>query len=64
VTYPSNNFDWWLDIGATFYVCSNKDLFSTYVSAKENVSMADYSTIAVLGTGTMVLTLTSGRLSH
>jgi len=61
VTSPSNSFDWCLDTGATCHVCSDKDLFSTYVTAKENVSMADRSTVAVLGTGTVVLILTSGK---
>jgi len=49
VTSPSNNSDWWLDIDATRLVCSNKDLFSTYITPKENVSIADRSTAAVLG---------------
>ena len=34
VTSLSNNSDWWLDIGATCHVCSNKNLFFTYVTAK------------------------------
>ena len=59
LTSPSNKSDWWLDTGTTCHVCSNKDLFSTYVAAKENVPMADRSNAAVLGTGTVVLTLTS-----
>ena len=61
VTATSNNFDWWLDTGATCHVCSNKDLFFTYVVTKKNMSMAIRSTVAVLGTRTMVLTLISGN---
>ena len=61
VTTPSNNSDWWLDTGATCHIFSNKDLISTYVAAKDNVSVADCSTAAVLGTETVVLTLTSEK---
>jgi len=60
VTSPSNNSDWWLDTGVTYHICSNKDLFSTYVVTKENMSMVDRFTITMLGTGTVVLILTSG----
>ena len=60
VTSPSNNSNWWLDTGATCHVCSNKNLFSTYVAAKENVSMANHSTVA-LRTATAVLILTSAK---
>jgi len=63
VTAPSNNSDWWLDTGATCHAYSNKDVFSTYVAAKKSVSMADRSTVAVLGTGTVVLTLTLETLT-
>ena len=56
VTSPFNNSDWWLDTGATCHVYSIKDLFFTYVASKENVPMADRSTVAVIGTRTMVLT--------
>ena len=38
VCTSSNNTDWWLDTGATCHVCCNRDLFTTYVAAKENVS--------------------------
>ena len=61
VTFPSNSSHWWLDTGATCYVCSNKDLFSTYIATRENMLMADCFTTVVLRTGTMVLTLTSGK---
>jgi len=61
VTSPSDNSDWWLDTGATCHVCSNKDLLSTYIAAKENVSMVNCSTADVLGTGIVVLVLTSGK---
>ena len=46
---------------ATCHVCSKKDLFFTYIVAKENVSMGDRSTVDVLGTEIVVLTLTSGK---
>ena len=36
-------------------------MFSSYVAAKENVSMADRSVVPVLRTGTVVLTLSSGK---
>jgi len=61
VTYPSNNSDWWPDTGAICHVCSNKNLFSTYVDAKENVSIADRSTAVALGIEIVMLTLTSGK---
>ena len=50
VTSPSHNSDWWLDTCATCLVCSNKDLFFTYIAAKKNVLMDDRSTVVVLGT--------------
>jgi len=61
VTSTSNNSDWWLDTCATCHVCTNKDLFFTYVAPDENVSMADRSTVVVLVIGIVVLTLTSGN---
>ncbi|XP_020266139.1 uncharacterized protein LOC109841590 [Asparagus officinalis] len=57
----NNISDWWLDTGATCHVCSNRDLFSSYAVTKKNVSMADHSVIPVLGTRTMVLTLSLGK---
>jgi len=56
VTSPSNNSDWWLDTSATCHICSNKNLFSTYIAIKENMSMIDRSTAVVLETITVVLT--------
>ena len=61
VTSPSHNSDWWLDTCATCLVCSNKDLFFTYIAAKKNVLMDDRSTVVVLGTRIVVLTLTLGK---
>ncbi|XP_020264309.1 uncharacterized protein LOC109840177 [Asparagus officinalis] len=61
VITPSKVSGWWLDTGATCHVCSNRDLFSSYVAAKENVSMVGRSVVLVLGTGTVVLTLSSGK---
>lgn len=53
--------DWWLDSGATCHVCANKSLFTTYAASNEKVAMANRSAADVLGTGTVVLTLTSGK---
>ncbi|XP_077221974.1 uncharacterized protein LOC143855796 [Tasmannia lanceolata] len=58
---PSNVSDWWLDTGATFHICANKSLFSTYTARSESVAMADRSSAAVLGVGTVVVELTSGK---
>ncbi|XP_077227070.1 uncharacterized protein LOC143860368 [Tasmannia lanceolata] len=57
----SDSTDWWLDTGATCHVCTNKSLFSSYVASKEKVAMVGRSTTNVLGSGTVVLTLTSGK---
>ncbi|XP_077242586.1 uncharacterized protein LOC143883110 [Tasmannia lanceolata] len=57
----SDSTYWWLDTGATCHVCTNKSLFSSYVASKEKVAMVDRSTTDVLGSGTVVLTLTSGK---
>ncbi|XP_020263201.1 uncharacterized protein LOC109839181 [Asparagus officinalis] len=40
---------------------SERDLFSSYVAAKENVSVADCSVVSVLETGIVVLTLSLGK---
>jgi len=61
VTSPSNNSDWWLDTSATYHVCTNKDLFSTYVVAKKNGLIVDHSTVVVLGAEIVVLTFTSRK---
>ena len=50
-----------LTLGTTCHVCANKELFSGYIPSKEVVNMADHSIAAVLGIGTVIISLTSGK---
>ncbi|XP_073292427.1 uncharacterized protein [Primulina huaijiensis] len=51
----------WVDTGATRHICSNKKLFSTYTpSTERKLYMGNSATSEVVGTGNVVLNMTSG----
>ena len=59
----SNTKEWWVDIGATRHVCSEKKMFSSYQSIDngEQLFMGNSSSSKVKGQGKVVLKLTSGK---
>ena len=56
----SNLKEWWIDTGATCYVCSNKKMFSIFepIEIREKVFMGNFSTIEIKGQGKLVLKMT------
>ncbi|CAL5339659.1 unnamed protein product [Camellia sinensis] len=59
----NNPKTWWVDIGATRHICSEKKMFSTYqvVDNEEQLYMGNSSTSKVEGKGQVVLKMTSGK---
>ena len=59
----SNPKGWWIKIGATLYVCSDKMIFSTYdpIKTKEKVFMGNLSTSKIKGQGKVVFKMTYGK---
>ncbi|XP_073280643.1 uncharacterized protein [Primulina huaijiensis] len=56
-----NPNEWWVDTGATRNICSNKGMFSTYTTSTERkLYMGNSATSEVVGTGNVVLKMTSG----
>ncbi|XP_073290593.1 uncharacterized protein [Primulina huaijiensis] len=56
-----NSNEWWVDTGATRHICSNKGMFSTYTpSTGRKLYMGNSATSEVVGTGNVVLKMTSG----
>ncbi|XP_075481108.1 uncharacterized protein LOC142521814 [Primulina tabacum] len=56
-----NPNEWWVDTGATRHICSNKGMFSTYTpSVGRILYMGNSTTSEVVGTGNVVLKMTSG----
>ncbi|XP_073272593.1 uncharacterized protein [Primulina huaijiensis] len=56
-----NPNEWWVDTGATRHICSNKGMFSTYTpSTGRKLYMGNSATSEVVGTGNVVLKMTSG----
>ena len=58
----SNPKEWWIDTGATCYVCSNKKMLSTLKPIKtgEKVFMGNFATLEIKGQEKVVLKMTSG----
>ena len=58
-----NTKEWWVDTGATHYVCSKKKMISTYnpLSDGEKIFMGNSSTSKVEGNGKVVLKMTMGK---
>ncbi|XP_031405663.1 uncharacterized protein LOC116214393 [Punica granatum] len=58
----SNPKEWWLDIGATRHVCSNRDLFTILESVTgERIYMGNSTHSALEGQGKVVLKMTLGK---
>ena len=59
-----NPKEWWMDSGATRHVCSNRELFSSYIVAGqgETICMANSATTKIEGTGKIGLKMTSGKI--
>lgn len=56
-----NPNEWWVDTGATRHICSDKGMFSTYTpSTERKLYMGNSATSEVVGTGKVVLKMTSG----
>ncbi|XP_043700083.1 tyrosine-protein kinase Fer-like [Telopea speciosissima] len=55
--------EWWIDSGVTKHIAKNKNLFKIYVPIvdEQDLFMRNYSTAKVIGKGTVVLNLTSGK---
>ena len=55
--------EWWVDIGATRHICSDKRLFISYNEVKngKQLYMGNSVTSAIEGKGTTVLKMTSGK---
>ena len=58
-----NTNKWWVDIGATRHICSDKKMCSTYQSVRygEQLFMGNTSTSKVEGKGKVVLKMSSGK---
>lgn len=59
----SDTSDWWIDTGATRYICGNKNSFSTYqqVEDAEKLFMENASESALVGRGSVVMKFTYGK---
>ena len=59
----SNPKKWWLDTGATHYVCSDRTVFADLVPLEtgEKLYMGNSATSEIKGQGTVFLKMTSGK---
>ncbi|XP_019251306.1 PREDICTED: uncharacterized protein LOC109230240 [Nicotiana attenuata] len=59
-----NPKEWWIDSGATRYVCVVKEAFATYstVGPEEELSMGNNATAKIEGYGKIFLKMTSGKV--
>ena len=59
----SNPQEWWIDTGATHYVCWDKRMFTTFESIAngEKVYMGNSTTSKVVSLGTVILKMTSEK---
>ena len=63
VNLVGNTKEWWVDIGATRHICSDKKMFSSYeaINDGEQLFMGNSSTFKVEGKGKVILKMTSGK---
>ena len=56
----SNPREWWIDIGATRHVCSNKNMFTSFepVDSGEKLFMGNSATSEIQGQGKVILKMT------
>ena len=59
----SNPREWWIDIGATRHVYSNREMFITFelVLDGESLFMGNLATLAIEGRGNVILKMASGK---
>ncbi|KAF3663261.1 putative glucan endo-1,3-beta-glucosidase A-like [Capsicum annuum] len=59
-----NSREWWMNFGATHYVCVNKELFAVFAltQGEDKIYMANSATAKVEGTGKICLTMTLGQV--
>ncbi|XP_073280657.1 uncharacterized protein [Primulina huaijiensis] len=59
----SNPREWWIDIGVTRHVCSDKEMFATLDESMngEKLFMGNSATSEIKGQGKVVLEMTSGK---
>ena len=59
----SNPKEWWIDTGATYHVCTDKKMFSTFepTENREKVYMGNSTTSEIKRQGKVVLKMTSGN---
>ncbi|KAK4389640.1 hypothetical protein Sango_2301000 [Sesamum angolense] len=57
-----NPREWWIDTGATRHICSDKEMFSTYIPINgRKLFMGNSTTSNIVGIGNVVLKMTSGK---
>ena len=58
-----NPKEWYIDTGATLYICSKRNIFSTYVEVNggRELYMGNSSKSKVVGLGKVCLKMTSGK---
>ena len=63
VNLVGNTKEWWVDIGATRHICSDKKMFSSYeaINDGEQLFMGNSSSSKVEGKGKVILKMTSGK---
>ena len=61
----TNMKDWVVDSGATRHICGNRSAFTSYTTLKEGeeqVFMGDFRSTPMIGTGKVLLKLTSRKV--
>ena len=61
INLVGNPKKWWVDTGATRYVCCDKKMFSTYKECGEQLFMGNSSIARAAGIGKVILKMTSGK---
>ena len=57
-----NPREWYVDIGATRHVCSDKSIFSSYIVLRgRKLFMGNFATSEIVGLGKVVLKMTSNK---
>ena len=64
ITMIVNPFNWWFNLGATVYVCNNKEQYKTYdeSSIEQQVLMGNHNKAKVLGKGTVKVKMSFGKI--
>ena len=64
ITMIVNPFNWWFNLGATVYVCNNKEQYKTYdeSSIEQQVLMSNHNKAKVLVKGTVKVKMSFGKI--